>query len=291
VFIWLKKVITVIKLLTDGRARRKSGSRQSIWYVDYALGQSRGKKRPRNEDSLYADTWQVAWADVNSTAGLFLVADGMGGHANGQLASKTAAVVFSEVFKAGLPSLNQGEGMMDPVRVVEKLQDALHSAHRAVLQRVPGGGTTLTAVYHQNGSAWFIHAGDTRIYLFSPGVEPQLLTTDHSLVQRLVDIGQIFPEKAAQDPRRNILYMALGQAEPVEPETGRLDIPSGAILLLCSDGLWGSVRLDEINAILASEDLLQAKANQLVEAANLAGGPDNISVCLVKCWQEGGRSN
>lgn len=289
-FNWLQKVITFIKLITGGKVGRRKANRRSAWHADYALGQSCGKKRPRNEDSLYADTWQVAWADVNSTAGLFLVADGMGGHANGQLASKTATVVFTEVFKSNLPSLNQGDGMIDPAKVAVVMQQALHSAHQAVIQRVPGGGTTLTAVYHQNGSAWFIHAGDTRCYLFPPEGAPQLLTTDHSLVQRLVDIGQMFPEKAARDPRRNILYMALGQAELLEPESGTLAIPSGATFLLCSDGLWGSVQSEEITDVLISDDSLQVKVNRLVDAANAAGGPDNISVCLVKCWQEGARS-
>jgi serine/threonine protein phosphatase PrpC len=286
VFNWLKKVFTFIKIIVGGKPGRRGTGRQTAWYADFAMRQSRGKKRPRNEDSLYADSWQAAWADATTTAGLYLVADGMGGHANGQLASKTAMVVFTEDFKAMLPSINQEDGLMEPAKVDASLRQAILTAHQAVQQRVPGGGTTLTAVYLQDGQAWFIHAGDSRAYLFPPGGEPRQITTDHSLVQRLVESGQLFPERAALDPRRNILYRALGQAETFLPDSGSLPIPSGSTLLLCSDGLWGSVSLAKISELLAGEDALQLKANRLVDAANQAGGPDNISVCLVTCWQE-----
>jgi serine/threonine protein phosphatase PrpC len=124
--------------------------------------------------------------------------------------------------------------------------------------------------------------GDSRAYFIFPDGRIQPMTQDHSLVRRLVELGQITEKEAATHPQRNVLYRAIGQNEPFRPDINTHMLPTMGYLLLCSDGLWGVVPDADIFRIVNKAKTPIDACNDLVEAANLAGGPDNISVIIVK---------
>jgi PPM family protein phosphatase len=252
--------------------------------LSFATSQSCGKIREHNEDTLFANLIDIKSGESTYAGGLFLVADGMGGHENGELASKLAAETF---FSAFLNSYQPGfiKGVELPSEIVEDgLLKATMEAHERVAVLLPGSGTTFTAAWVNGGSLTLVHVGDSRAYIINRNGQIQLLTKDHSLVQRLVDLGQISEKRAALDPRRNILYRALGQLEPLEPDVSTMEFPENSVLLICSDGLWGVVNEERIRRIITSTDDLEDAVMKLVEAANHAGGPDNISAILVE-WK------
>jgi serine/threonine protein phosphatase PrpC len=127
-----------------------------------------------------------------------------------------------------------------------------------------------------------VHVGDSRAYALNHQREIVPLTRDHSLVSRLVEMGQISSDEAAAHPQRNVLYRALGQGDPVDAEFSSLALSEASHLLLCSDGLWGSISEEDLTRLIVSSSLPAEACQKLVEAANLAGGPDNISVILIR---------
>jgi len=146
---------------------------------------------------------------------------------------------------------------------------------------VPGGGTTLTLVFAVNNQLISAHVGDSRLYRIRKD-EIVLLTKDHSLVKRLVELGEISPSEANKHPQRNILYRAMGQDEHLEPDIELFTIDNGDLLMMCSDGLWGVLDDQKMLSIIQSKSNLNESSAQLVAAANEQGGPDNISVILIK---------
>jgi protein phosphatase len=126
------------------------------------------------------------------------------------------------------------------------------------------------------------HVGDSRAYAIYPDGSIKVLTRDHSLVKRLEELGQITSEEAALHPQRNVLYRALGQNEPFEPDNNSHPLPRGGLLMLCSDGMWGTIPAPEISRIVLETSNPELACQKLVNASNAAGGPDNISVVLVK---------
>jgi protein phosphatase len=173
---------------------------------------------------------------------------------------------------------------IDPPADVIPLQDlmrmALEEANQAVVDRVPGGGTTLTAVLHLGHQVTVGHVGDSRAYVLKDA-EVRTITRDHSLVKRLEELGQLRPEEAEVHPQRNVLYRAIGQGANLEVDVFSLPIPRDAFLLLCSDGLWGVVPDQEIRRIVTLAENPQVACERLIDAANAAGGPDNISAVLI----------
>lgn len=162
------------------------------------------------------------------------------------------------------------------------LRDALEEANRAVVEQVPGGGTTLTAVVLLGRQMTIGHVGDSRAYYIQDG-KTEILTRDHSLVERLKELGQLTAEEAAIHPQRNVLYRAIGQGANLEVDISTQSMPTGGgNLLICSDGLWGVVEDPEIQRIVNTSPHPQIAAQELVTAANNAGGPDNITVILVR---------
>ena len=125
------------------------------------------------------------------------------------------------------------------------------------------------------------HVGDSRAYTVSEDGQVEVLTRDHSLVQRLVELGQITDEEAAVHPQKNVLYRALGQGEPFSPDIRTIPTPQHGYLLICSDGLWGVVPEEQIIKIILESENPQDACSALVAAANEAGGPDNITAILV----------
>jgi PPM family protein phosphatase len=204
---------------------------------------------------------------------LFAVADGMGGHQGGEVASNLALEALGRV--AGEPA---PDGDTAP-----RLAEVVRDANRAVLQRASGDpalsgmGTTLTAVLAGTGTRIHIaHVGDSRAYLLRDG-ELSQLTRDQTVVQRLVDEGRITAEEAEIHPQRSILTNALGVDQDIEVDEASYELRIGDRLLLCSDGLSGMVPEEQIKRILQEHEDPQAACDALVEAANQAGGQDNIT--------------
>jgi serine/threonine protein phosphatase PrpC len=162
------------------------------------------------------------------------------------------------------------------------MNDGVRSAHNAIIEYASGGGSTLTGVLLQGDQMTIAHIGDSRAYEILPNGEMKQLTTDHSLVKRLEDLGQITSDEAAIHPQRNVLYRALGQVESIDAELISSSTPKSGHLIICSDGLWGLVSDEAIAETVSSADSPQQACNRLVEAANTAGGPDNISVIIIQ---------
>jgi serine/threonine protein phosphatase PrpC len=247
------------------------------------IGQSVGMQRDHNEDTLYAMQAILADGGSDMPFGIFVVADGMGGHLNGEVASGTAARTISDYLVSHfyLPFL-KGKSGDEQESIHEIMEEGTAAAQRAVLANAPGGGTTLTAALVMGDQVTLAHVGDTRAYFLYPDGRCQVMTQDHSLVRRLQDLGQIDEREASTHPQRNVLYRALGQSEPFRPDINTYNLPHQGYLLLCSDGLWGSVPDAEISRIVLSAENPPDACQQLMDAANAAGGPDNISAILIQ---------
>jgi PPM family protein phosphatase len=248
------------------------------------VAQHVGRVRSHNEDVLLVFTGELAGLEAMPSFGLFVVADGMGGHALGERASGIAARTVARIALDGiLPSLLADPTLnSDRPSLQEVMEKAMDAANRAVSAGVPdGGGTTLTCALVIGQQAVLSHVGDSRAYIITDDAFEQL-TRDHSLVQRLQELGQLSAAEAAIHPQRNVLYRAIGQGEGLEVDVDSRRLPSGAMLLLCSDGLWGLVPDDRILSLVRQGPTLQAACEALVAAANAAGGPDNITAVLVK---------
>lgn len=251
------------------------------------IGQHVGRVRTHNEDVVLAFTGELAGLESMPHFGLFVVADGMGGHALGERASGIAArTVAREALNAILPFLLAfPDPDADRPSLLEIMEQAMNSANRAVFAGVPeGGGTTLTCALLIGEQLVLSHVGDSRAYLVTPDSFEQL-TRDHSLVQRLQELGQLSPAEAAVHPQRNVLYRAVGQGDGLEVDVEAHRVPPGGALLLCSDGLWGLVPNERIESIIREAPSLQAACEALVAAANGAGGPDNITALMVQLPQ------
>ena len=227
-----------------------------------------GRVREGNEDSYFIDS------------PMFAVADGMGGHLAGDVASATAV----EVIRAGSDS----SGSATPEVLAEMVRDA----NRAIWEKagsdanLRGMGTTCTLVFVDDGTAQIAHVGDSRAYLFRDDSLKQI-TEDHTLVGRLVREGKLRPEEAAHHPQRSIITRALGVDEEVEVDLSSVELQEGDRLMLCSDGLSSMIDASAIEDVLRTEDDPQGAADKLVELANEAGGEDNITVVVIDIGREG----
>ncbi len=242
-----------------------------------------GQMRHHNEDVLLTlETSQLGDQAID-TLGWFALADGMGGHQSGEKASALAVRVvthsllteimrpylFNETRDASQPSLS------------EVLVNAVQAANEAVHDKVPDGGTTLTCALVLGSRLYLAHVGDSRAYLFA-GDKLRQITRDHSLVGRLVELGQISSDEALNHPQRNVVYRAVGQGEALEVDTYVESLPGTYRLLLCCDGLWGMVSDDQLTQVIRSAPTPQEACDRLVELANAAGGKDNITVAIVE---------
>jgi PPM family protein phosphatase len=223
-----------------------------------------GRVRERNEDSILVEP------------PLYVVADGMGGHRGGQVASQLALETLEQLSGDGSGSLAEHVRRANRAVWDRALED----------ERLSGMGTTLTAARIDGSSALIAHVGDSRAYLLRDGMLRQL-TTDHTLVARMVSSGEITEAEAENHPHKNVLTRAIGTDEQVEVDEDTVDLQADDHLLLCSDGLTGMVTEDQIQAILEHSDGAQQAADRLVKAANRAGGIDNISVVVLDAIGEG----
>lgn len=228
---------------------------------EYGYGTHVGRVRSHNEDAFHADP----------EAGLWLVADGMGGHHGGEIAS---AIL--------------GERIPNEIQQGTSLKQAIMRAHQAIIDAAEHGkgaagmGSTVVALRGLGDTYEIAWVGDSKAFLWNGALRQ--LTRDHSVVQRLLDAGAINAEEAKQHPQRNLLTQALGSSN--ELSEAQIDCVSGTFapgdqILLCSDGLTSELDKTEIAAILSQELSAQVKVNRLIQAAVDAGGSDNITVLLV----------
>lgn len=243
--------------------------------------QSTGVERAHNEDALFSLIASSSGEAAVPNFGLFVVADGMGGHRSGEIASAISVrAVAQRLAKDTLLRLFEADGLQDGQPLQDQVRKALQEANNSVVSRVPGGGTTLTAALILGNQVTIGHVGDSRAYAISNG-QAKVLTRDHSLVKRLEELGQLTEAEAATHPQRNVLYKAIGQGANLEVDVATHPVPRNGFLLICSDGLWGVVPEDELLRIVWSAEHPQAACDELVRAANSAGGPDNITVIMV----------
>lgn len=249
--------------------------------ITAAFGYSIGLHREKNQDSVFVLTAHSVGDQRKIPFGLYIVADGMGGHELGEVASSSAikAAATHVIEQVYMPFLKDEPVLPDMID--EILRQGVIKARELVAVNAPEGGTTLTMALIYHTTLRIAHIGDSRAYLIAPDNAILPLTRDHSLVKRLEELGQITPEEAAVHPQRNILYRAIGQGEQTEPEIASQPLPEDGFLLLCSDGLWGVLAEDEIANMATQAANVREACSRLIDAANNNGGPDNISVVLV----------
>lgn len=225
-----------------------------------------GRQRDHNEDAFA----------IEPGLGIALLADGMGGHNAGEVASEMAIATT-------LAILSQTQGLS----AQDRLETAIQASHAGIREkaassnRYQGMGTTLVAVVLDSATLAVGHVGDSRLYRLRKG-ELELLTRDHSLLQEFIDKGLYTPEEARQKVARNILTQALGLEEAVRIDIGEFPLQAGDRYLLCSDGLHEMVSDNEISALLGRAQPLPEVCNTLIELANAKGGKDNITVVIIE---------
>jgi protein phosphatase len=243
-----------------------------------------GAIRRRNEDSCCVFVTENGGEEILPGIGLFVVADGMGGHYAGHEASRKASRLFMHhvLEKVYLPLLQRDgpSGYQEPIQ--EVMLRAVQVAHQSLQNPDPekDSGTTLTAALMVGKRLYVAHVGDTRAYLVTDDSLEQI-TTDHSIVQRLIDAGQLTADEAIMYPQKNLLYRALGQQGSLDVDTYTRSLPKKGTLFLCSDGLWGLISDEIIREVLQRDISLAEKADTLVEMAIQAGGHDNITAIIV----------
>lgn len=270
-------------VMVDGTQAVVEKPDQIFPQLSSGCAQSVGIQRDHNEDALFTLTAHLSSDKRRLPFGLYIVADGMGGHQQGEVASGLAVrvVAGSVVHRIYGPLLQPVQDASDE-SIQELLRQAVQEAHRTIIKEALGSGTTITAVLVLGDQLTIAHVGDSRAYQVSADGSLQSLTRDHSLVRRLEELGQITAEEAAVHPQRNVLYRALGQGEPLEPDLNTFPLPQTGHLLLCSDGLWGVVPEESLTRIISEEKDLEQACEAMIAMANAAGGPDNITAILVK---------
>ncbi|NTU75087.1 MAG: serine/threonine-protein phosphatase, partial [Anaerolineaceae bacterium] len=233
-----------------------------LLYFHYAGLTSTGLIRDHNEDAYRLP--EDADADTLAVKGhLYILADGMGGHQNGEVASAVTIETVNQEYYASVKPLvdhNPEEA------IITALTQAIQKANYDVMDVTEGGGTTIVTAVLYGDSLVAMNVGDSRAYLLRNN-ELSLVTRDHSLVSRLVEMGKITETEALTHPRRNVLYQALGQGTEVEIHIYSQKLQNDDIIILCSDGLWGEVSEPNLKHILNSAPSPLAAAEQLIEQA------------------------
>lgn len=246
------------------------GGKEGEMKVDFFGKSDKGRIRKTNEDYF-------AGEKISRTEYLFVVADGMGGHRAGDVASRLGTLSFINQYKK-LRRKKQA--------IVDSMNRSLLKANLSILDKATsdprkrGMGTTFSAVVISDMNAYAVHVGDSRIYLIR-GNEMNQITTDHTFVGKMVEEGRITEDEARDHPQKNILYMSLGARKSFEPELNKhIVLQDGDVLVMCSDGLNNMVPDSTIKEYILSFDTKQA-VEKLVELANESGGTDNITLQLI----------
>jgi len=241
--------------------------------------------------SGYTDVGKVREVNQDNFAaidllGLYIVADGMGGHAAGEKASLSAVTTGIEVFSAYDFETQKLSGSDVTLTIEDVIKVALKEANNRIIQssissiHLQGMGTTEVIAVYNKGRVYFGNVGDSRGYLITPEKIVQL-TRDHSVVQDLKEQGLITEEEAKVHPYRNVITRCLGMQAEVEVDTFSFDLAVGDKIIMCTDGLTNLVTNEEIKDMVSSSDDLEAICKKLVDTANERGGHDNITVVLL----------
>jgi serine/threonine protein phosphatase PrpC len=241
------------------------------------------RKYKPNEDSLFAAQGLIDEASTTHPYGLFVIADGMGGHANGQDASRLA---IQTIIAYILPRLSQHGPLSNDEYVrllVEGIQSANQAVHQQNMDQRGDMGTTVTGALIVNNLAYVVNVGDSRTYLYREPDGLKKITNDHSVVASLVEAGIIKPDDIYTHPKRSHIYRSLGEKPNVEVDQFTIELQEGDKLLLCSDGLWDMVRDPKIEDVIKSPAANpSATSDALILAAFEGGGEDNVSVIVIQ---------
>lgn len=233
-----------------------------------------GRVREHNEDNWH-------WEPLDGSTALYAVADGMGGHDRGELASQIAVETLFECTRDLLGKIENREVLS----LRKMMRESFQTANRAVVstgaENDSNMGTTLcAALVHEESHAIIGNVGDSRVYLVRGGALEQI-SQDHSLVAYLVELGELSAEEARNHPSGNILVRSIGSVDEVEIDLYHLKTQPGDRIILCSDGLWGEVADDELEAVMAANQNAQDACEALVDLANDHGGRDNTTLVVV----------
>jgi serine/threonine protein phosphatase PrpC len=249
-------------------------------------GSDPGQVRELNEDSLLTLTLAPTYESrIAPALGLFAIADGMGGHEGGEVASKMALQILAEQILRTIFIPEMAAELLPEQDMLVHLRQAVVAANDSVFlarnKRENNMGTTLTAVLIRDDRLFLAHVGDSRAYRWNASGLVQL-TTDHSVVASMVASGQAAPDEIYTHPHRSIIYRSIGDRSLVDIDSDVLPLSAGDWILVCSDGLWEAIRNEGIEEVLMQESDPQAACDSFIRRANLAGGEDNISVIAIQ---------
>ncbi|MDQ2905983.1 MAG: protein phosphatase 2C domain-containing protein [Chloroflexota bacterium] len=276
-----------VPLAGEPRAPFSSGQQPEPGILRLVVGSATDpglkRKQKPNEDNLLA--MQGMRTHDGQPFGLFVVADGMGGHSNGREASRLVIQTFNDIaMPALLNSVETGDAYF-----TDLLLDGLQHANLLLYQRNKAQnadmGTTMTAALLFGARAYVVNVGDSRTYLHRPSEGLSKITRDHSVVARLVDEGSITPEDVYTHPKRNQIYRCMGEKGAVDADAFSVSLQAGDTLLLCSDGLWEMVRDPQIERILGLASDPAQNSQHLIQAALDGGGEDNVTVVVAQVMQ------
>jgi serine/threonine protein phosphatase PrpC len=247
-----------------------------------------GKKREINEDNILCVQLDTTVNSMTGNAGLFSLADGMGGHKAGEIASRLAVTEVARMCMAAFPGLTVelstgAPKIVDTARILSLAVNVANKTIYNLSQKdadLSGMGTTIVAALVSGQDAYVINAGDSRCYIINEN-EIMQVSTDHSLAHEMVVAGLITAEEATTHPRKNVLTRVVGYEEKLEPESYNRKLYNSEHILLCSDGLWSVVLDQQIKEIVLKAGTPQLACDELIALANELGSPDNISVIVV----------
>jgi serine/threonine protein phosphatase PrpC len=286
-----------VRLENDFKIHKNIMSSKKSTLIRLTARTDKGEVRYHNEDNFLvgANLSTQDWAvrdevfEAGETGSLLVIADGMGGANAGEVASQIAVEEIKKYFGQVLQSPLQGQEFF-----FGQLENALFQAHKAIIKHAfdnpecEGMGTTLLLVWVVKTRAYIGWSGDSRCYKYNPNTGLKLLIDDHSLVWDMVKKGELTEDEAAVHDERNIITQSLGaDSYPPKPDFRSLELVEGDRLLLCSDGLNSMLLDSEITKILNQSDDITTNSRQLIEAANNAGGEDNITVVMYELVEVG----
>ena len=254
-----------------------NGTATSPLYYHCAGLTDTGQLRSHNEDA-YKLPLNIEADSLRQKGYFYVLADGMGGHHKGEIAAAVAIETTNTAYYENLTSLDGDDPQED---IIQAMAKAIEVANYRVMEATEGGGTTIVAATLYQDRLVIMNIGDSRAYLWRDG-QLEMVSRDHSLVFRLKEMGKITEEEALNHPRQNVLYQALGQGSDLEIHVYTDLLRLNDVIILCSDGLWGPLGDAAIQDVLSTTPSPLKASRTLIDLANAAGGPDNITTVIVR---------
>ncbi len=259
----------------------KNVASPSLLYFHHAGLTHTGQLRSHNEDAFKLPL-NVSAKELSQKGYFYVLADGMGGHHKGEVASAVTIETTHTEYYDNLATL---DGDDPQETIIQTMAKAIEAANLRVMEATDGGGTTIVAATLYDDQLVIMNIGDSRAYRLRGG-NLEMISRDHSLVYRLREMGKITEEEALNHPRQNVLYQALGQGSDLEIHVYTDQLQLGDVIILCSDGLWGPVGDPTIQEVLTTTASPLKAAKTLIDMANAAGGPDNITTIIIRVSDE-----